>query len=280
MPQDTGTPITPVTATDQANANNLNQAVGLVQQMLGTGSTALITALGAIATGITTSILGGVVGTSTNRLLRSKTVSSGSSAGSVQNSPVTCDDSGNLSGVGNITGVGNVIFATGKAVQTSTSAANTVLFQAYDVDGAAYVTFATLTANNTPTFDLAAAVTKGGVGIAILNTNTFAQQQGFGTATLTDAATIAWNLQTQQTAKVTLTDNRTLGAPTNMVDGYTYILRVIQDGTGSRTLAYNGVFKWPGGVAPTLSTAASAIDILTFLSDGTNMYGAIQKSFA
>jgi len=108
----------------------------------------------------------------------------------------------------------------------------------------------------------------------------YTAQQNFGTATLTDAATISWDVATAQVAKVTLGDNRTLGAPTNLVDGGTYILRVIQDGTGSRTLAYNAVFKWPGGTTPTLSTAASAIDILTFISDGTNMYGVAQKAFA
>jgi hypothetical protein len=50
----------------------------------------------------------------------------------------------------------------GGAIRTSTSAANTVLFQAYDTDLTGYVTFATLTANNTPTFDLAAATTHNG----------------------------------------------------------------------------------------------------------------------
>ncbi len=123
-------------------------------------------------------------------------------------------------------------------------------------------------------------LTKNSVGVATVQTNSYTQQQGFGTATLTDTGTIAWNLQTQQVAKVTLGGNRTLDAPTNMIDGYTYILRVIQDGTGTRTLAYHSTYKFPGGVDPTLTTAASAIDILTFVSDGTNMYGAIQKNFS
>lgn len=39
-------------------------------------------------------------------------------------------------------------------------------------------------------------------------------------------------------AKVTLGGSRMLDNPTNMTDGATYILRVIQDGAGSRTLAY------------------------------------------
>jgi hypothetical protein len=51
---------------------------------------------------------------------------------------------------------------TGGGIRTRTTAANTVLLQAYDVDGAAYTTFGTLTANNTPTLNFSSAVTVGG----------------------------------------------------------------------------------------------------------------------
>ena len=97
--------------------------------------------------------------------------------------------------------------------------------------------------------------------------------------TLTQATTIAWDCNTGNSAVTTMTGNRTLGAPTNQKAGATYTLRVIQDGTGTRTLAYNAVFKWPGGTAPVLSTGAGDIDILTFVSDGTNMYGVAQLDF-
>ena len=102
----------------------------------------------------------------------------------------------------------------------------------------------------------------------------------FNATILSDGASISWDASANQVAKVTLAGNRTLAAPTNLVDGATYILRVIQDATGNRTLAYNSVFKFPGGAAPTLSTAANAIDILTFISDGTNMYGVFQGDFS
>lgn len=108
----------------------------------------------------------------------------------------------------------------------------------------------------------------------------FTKQQNFGTSTLTDGATINWNLDNEQTAKVTLAGNRTMAAPTNMVDGGTYTLRIIQDATGSRTLTWNSVFKWPGGVAPTISSGANDVDVLTFVSDGTNMYGVAQTDFS
>lgn len=97
---------------------------------------------------------------------------------------------------------------------------------------------------------------------------------------LTDGASIAWNLETAQVAYVTLGGNRALAAPTNMKSGGTYILFALQDGTGSRTLSYDSVYKWPGGTDPVLSTGASSVDILTFVSDGTNMYGVCQKAFS
>lgn len=109
---------------------------------------------------------------------------------------------------------------------------------------------------------------------------TYTKQQNFAEATLTDAANISWNLDDAQTAKVTLAGNRTLDNPTNLVAGGTYVLRIIQDGTGTRTLAYGSAYKFPGGTAPTLSTAAGAEDIITFYCDGTNMNGVFQGNFS
>lgn len=101
----------------------------------------------------------------------------------------------------------------------------------------------------------------------------YTAQQNFSASALTDGASIAWNLNTQQSAKVTLGGNRTLANPTNMVDGGTYAIIVKQDATGGRTLAYGTAYKWPSGIAPTLSTGANKVDVLTFISDGTYMYG-------
>jgi hypothetical protein len=91
--------------------------------------------------------------------------------------------------------------------------------------------------------------------------------------TLTDGATINWNTASGQVATVTLGGSRIMAAPTNLKVG-TYILHVIQDGTGSKTLTWNSVFKWTAGVAPPLTTTANARDIFSFVSDGTNLYGS------
>ena len=101
---------------------------------------------------------------------------------------------------------------------------------------------------------------------------TFTKQQVGGNVTLTDGATISWDVSGAQVATVTLAGNRTFAAPTNMVNGGFYALGVVQDSTGSRTLTWNAVFKWTAGASPTLSTAASAYDFFVFRSDGTNLY--------
>jgi hypothetical protein len=89
--------------------------------------------------------------------------------------------------------------------------------------------------------------------------------------TLTDAATVTWNTASSNVATFTfVSSNRTMGAPTNLKNGSFYALAVIQN-AGSNTLSWNSVFKWAGGVAPTLSTAAGAKDLITWRSDGTNM---------
>lgn len=89
--------------------------------------------------------------------------------------------------------------------------------------------------------------------------------------TLTDGATVSWDLSGGNAATLTLGGNRTFAAPTNLAVG-TYILTVIQDGTGSRTITWNSVFKWTGGTAPTLSTTAGAKDLIAFHCDGANLY--------
>jgi len=100
----------------------------------------------------------------------------------------------------------------------------------------------------------------------------YTAQQNFNATTLTYDATQDWNLATNQVCKVTLTGNVTFDAPTNQVDGSVYVITIIQDGTGSRLLSgVNTVFKFAGATVPTLTTTASAKDVFTFISDGTNM---------
>jgi hypothetical protein len=120
-----------------------------------------------------------------------------------------------------------------------------------------------------------AAISAGTAGsdyVAPATATSFTAQQYFGNVALSDAATISWAANTAQVATFTfVSSNRTMGAPTGLVSGAYYGLAVIQNG-GSNTLTWNSVFKWAGGTAPTLSTAAGAKDYFVFRTDGTNMY--------
>ena len=59
-------------------------------------------------------------------------------------------------------GIDSITLNSGGSLRTNTTATDTALLQAYDVDGGVYTTFATLTANNNPTMDLSELVTKAG----------------------------------------------------------------------------------------------------------------------
>jgi len=64
--------------------------------------------------------------------------------------------------------------------------------------------------------------------------------------------------------ELVLGGNSTLGAPTLPSGGQTGVITVRQDDVGSRTLSYSGGWQFAGGTAPTLTTAASGVDVITY----------------
>jgi hypothetical protein len=99
--------------------------------------------------------------------------------------------------------------------------------------------------------------------------------------TLTDAATIAVDMSTFINAVVTLAGNRTLGSPTNEKVGQTGYIRIVQDATGSRTLAYGTDWEFAGGTAPVLSTTAADQDVLFYTVLASNrILGALVKDIS
>ena len=79
-----------------------------------------------------------------------------------------------------------------------------------------------------------------------------------------ESGTITLDFGSSNNFKMTLTGTSTLGAPTNASGGQSGSIFILQDGTGSRTLAYNAVFAFAGGTAPTLTTTASGVDVISF----------------
>ena len=96
-------------------------------------------------------------------------------------------------------------------------------------------------------------------------TQSFSKAQRGAIVTLTDGATITPDFATANNFTVTLAGNRTLANPTNLTAGQTGSIFIVQDGTGSRTLAYGSYYDFVSGVAPTLSTGANAIDRIDYV---------------
>ena len=106
---------------------------------------------------------------------------------------------------------------------------------------------------------------------AFTNTNQSFSVAQRGTITaLTDGATITPNMNNANNFSVTLGGNRTLANPTNLTAGQSGVIVITQDGTGSRTLAYGSNFKFPGGTAPTLTTTASAVDVIAYYVESSS----------
>ena len=81
---------------------------------------------------------------------------------------------------------------------------------------------------------------------------------------------------TVQTATLTASTPCTFTMPTATA-GKSFILKLTQAATGMTTATFTSV-KWSGGTAPTITATASAVDIISFIADGTNWYGsAIQN---
>ena len=86
--------------------------------------------------------------------------------------------------------------------------------------------------------------------------------------------TIALTNGAFQTA--TLTGNCTFTMP-SAVAGKSFKL-LLNTGAGSFTATFTGV-KWPAGTAPTITVTAARLDVLTFISDGTDWYGSFVQNY-
>jgi len=104
----------------------------------------------------------------------------------------------------------------------------------------------------------------------------FTRAQGATTSPLVDAATVAINAGLSNTFELTVGGNRQMGNPTNLQDGFEYIFRIIQDGTGGWDLTYDTAWKFPSAVLPIFSVAGpgdpAAVSMIRAVSDGTLLH--------
>ena len=176
-----------------------------------------------------------------------------------------------------------IVTTTGSQTLTNKTLTTPIITQINDVNGNEEIKFtATASAVNeisvtnsatgtNPEISATGSDTNIGLSITTKGTGLIKFNDGayFPEATLTDGATITWDVSTAPVAKVTLGGNRTLSAPTNSVAGQFIALTVIQDGTGSRTLTFNSAYEFTADTAPTLTTTASKADLFVFKYNGT-----------
>lgn len=81
---------------------------------------------------------------------------------------------------------------------------------------------------------------------------------------------------------LSLTENVTSISISNLSAGSTFDVHVTQDATGGRTVAgWPAAVVWPGGTAPTISSAANAADLISFQSpDGTSVKAVFSQDFS
>ena len=128
---------------------------------------------------------------------------------------------------------------------------------------ASAVGFAT-SVSATEIFASAAAFNSITASVGSMGKATFTKQVAGTPVTLTDAASIALNLTTGTNFIVSLGGNRTLENPSNAAVGQTGQIYVIQDGTGSRTLAFGDAYNFENSQTPVMSTSANSVDLLVY----------------
>jgi hypothetical protein len=98
----------------------------------------------------------------------------------------------------------------------------------------------------------------------------------------TNTGSVTLDFGANQNFVLTLTGNVTLANPSTEQVGQAGVIVFIQDGTGSRTLSLGTDYETAGGAGITLSTAASAVDVVPYFvkASGSIQLGAVQKAFS
>jgi len=93
-----------------------------------------------------------------------------------------------------------------------------------------------------------------------------------------DGAIVTFDLAASNVHSVVLGGNRTLTVSSVTV-GNPFMVRLIQDAFGSRTVNWWSGIKWTGGNAPSLTTTPNSIDVFGFVCTATGEYDGYYVSF-
>ena len=91
--------------------------------------------------------------------------------------------------------------------------------------------------------------------------------------TANSSTAITLDLANGTVQDITLTGNAFITFPSNAA-GKSFLLILRQDGSGGKTVTWDGDVRWPSSTEPTLTSTANKVDIFSFVCDGTYWYGA------
>jgi len=119
--------------------------------------------------------------------------------------------------------------------------------------------------------------TTGGIVSGFLNVSS--QSIGAVSSVITSGV-IVLNFGSANNFDITLGGNSTLNSPTTPSGGQCGAITIRQDSVGSRLLTYSGVWDFRGGTAPTLTTTASGVDVLSYYcSSRSEVLGILTADF-
>lgn len=106
--------------------------------------------------------------------------------------------------------------------------------------------------------------------------------QGSTDTDATNTGNVTLDFAVNQNFVLTLTGNVTLDNPTTEVVGQSGFIVFIQDATGGRTVSLGTDYETAGGAGLTLSSAASATDVVPYIvaASGRILLGTPQLAFA
>ena len=299
---------TSFTATSGQTSFTVSYTVGYVEVYLNgiflngsdytaTNGTSVVLAVGAVTGDIVETIAYattpiGVVGTVTSGTWNATTIGANyGGTGVANNVASTITISGSFGTTFTVSGTTSVTLPTSGTLLATTGSGASLIFTTGSLSLAGNFTtsgaFATtLTATGTTTLTLPTTGTLATLaGSETLTNKTLTNPtltnytetlQAVGTVGA--ASTLALTNGTVLTATLTASTPCTFTMPTATA-GKSFILKLTQAATGMTTATFTSV-KWPAGTAPTITATASAVDILSFVSDGTNWYGTFAQAFA
>jgi len=119
--------------------------------------------------------------------------------------------------------------------------------------------------------------TTGGIVSGFLNVSS--QSIGAVSSVITSGV-IVLNFKSANNFDITLGGNSTLNSPTTPSGGQCGAITIRQDSVGTRLLTYSGVWDFRGGTAPTLTTTASGVDVLSYYcSSRSEVLGILTADF-